>query len=142
MHSSNFQTREHTVRTSRLWFHIALLVCLVVAVIPFRQAISAPNQGIVPFVSTCAADSEISQEERAALDEAAMQFVQTILGSNPTTAYSSFTVGAKQNVSLENFRALIQRSIQPMAPFTNSHVVHTYLATVTGGTQDQRVVCG
>jgi hypothetical protein len=130
------------VRLLHVWSLITFSVCLAAAVLPFNQALAAPPQAIVPFVSSCATDGEISADERATLDQTAMQFVQTILSSNPTAAYSNFTADAKQNVSLENVSAMIQQGIQPMAPYTNVHVVHTYLAKVTGGTQEQRVVCG
>lgn len=71
-----------------------------------------------------------------------MQFVQTVLNSNPTAAYSSFTADAKRNVNVEDFTAMVQRGIQPMGPYKNLRVAHTYLAKVTGGTEEQRVVCG
>ena len=130
------------MRLSHHWFQIALGVCLTAAVIPAQRAIASTDQGIVPFVASCATDNEISAQERAALGQIAMQFVQTALGSNPTIAYSTFTADAKQNVSVEKFSVLIQQEIQPMAPYTNTHVVHVYLPKVIGGTQNQRIVCG
>jgi hypothetical protein len=71
-----------------------------------------------------------------------MQFVQTMLSSSPTAAYSSFTAEAKRNVSAENFAAMIQQGIHPWRPFKDLHVAHIYLPKVIGGAQDQRVVCG
>jgi len=130
------------MRSLHVWSLITFLVFLAAAVLPFNQALAAPPQATAPFVSSCATDGEISVEDRATLDQAAMQFVQSLLGSNPTAAYSSFTADAKQTVSLENFTAMVQQGIQPMAPYTDLHVAHTYLAKVTGGTQEQRVVCG
>ena len=117
-------------------------VCVATSVPHFNQVLANSPQGISPFVTSCATDGEISAEHRATLDQAAMQLVQTVLSSDPTAAYSNFTADAKQNVSLENFTAMIQQGIQPMGPYTDLHVAHTYLAKVTGGTQEQRVVCG
>jgi hypothetical protein len=71
-----------------------------------------------------------------------MQFVQTVLSSNPTEAYSSFMADAKQNLSAEDFTAMVQRGIYPWRPFKDLHVAHTYLPKVSGGAEEQRVVCG
>jgi hypothetical protein len=71
-----------------------------------------------------------------------MKFVQNALGPNPETAYSNFTADAKGSVNSEKFVAMFKRGIQRMGPFKNLRIEHTYLAQVTGGTQEQRVVCG
>lgn len=76
------------------------------------------------------------------MDKAAIDFVQNALGANPEAAYSNFTAEAKESVNSEKFVSVFKQGIQPMGPFKNLHVAHTYLAQVTGGTQEQRVVCG
>jgi hypothetical protein len=93
-------------------------------------------------VASCATDGEIASGDRTAIAQAAMQFVQTVLSSNPTAAYSSFTADAKRNLSAENFTAMIQRGIHPWRPFKDLHVAHTYLPRVSGGADEQRVACG
>ena len=115
---------------------------LVPAALRCNQAPLDQPQAIQAFVTSCATDNEISPEDRAILDHAAMQFVQTALSSNPAAAYASFTADARQDVSIENFVAMIQRGIQPMGPFKNLHVAHTYIPKVKGITHEQRVVCG
>jgi hypothetical protein len=37
---------------------------------------------------------------------------------------------------------MFKQDIQPMGPFKDLRVAHTYLAKVTGGSQEQRVICG
>src|ERR1700730_15219669 len=96
----------------------------------------------LPFLASCKTDGEISENDLAAVDKVAMDFVQNALGPNPEAAYSIFTADAKGNVSSEKFMAAFRQGIQPNGPFKNLRVVHTYLPQVTGGTQEQRVVCG
>jgi hypothetical protein len=76
------------------------------------------------------------------VDKAAIDFVQNALGANPEAAYSNFTAEAKKSVNSEKFVSVFKQGIQPMGPFKDLRVAHTYLAQVTGSTQEQRVVCG
>jgi hypothetical protein len=99
-------------------------------------------QSIQPFVTSCGTDDEISSKQRAGVNQIAMDFVQNALGPNPETAYSTFTAEAKRNLDSEKFVAMFKQGIQRMGPFKNLHVAHTYLAKVTGGSQEQRVICG
>lgn len=110
-------------------------------------ALSAPGcnslfQSVQPFVSSCKTDWEIPEKDFAVVDKAAIDFVQIALGPNPEAAYASFTADAKTNVNSEKFVAMFRQGIQPMGPFKNLRAAHTYLARVTGGTQEQRVICG
>jgi hypothetical protein len=103
---------------------------------------SLPLQIVQPFTANCGTDDEIPAKDRAAADQAAMQFVKDALGPDPAMAYSLFTPDAKTNLTSEKFVAMFKQSIQPMAPFNNLHVAHTYFAKVSGGTQAQQVICG
>jgi hypothetical protein len=128
-----------------LWHRpVQIGLCTCISAITLVGTIGgySPPQAIQPFTSTCGTDDEIPAKERAAADQAAMQFVQDALGPDPATAYALFTPDAKMNLTLEKFVTMFKQSVQPMAPFKNLHVAHTYLAKVPGGTQAQQVICG
>jgi hypothetical protein len=93
-------------------------------------------------VSSCKADDEIPAVARESANQFAMQFVQDALGPNLQNAYASFSADAKTNISYENFVSIFEQAVQPMAPFTDLHVTHTYFPKVTGGDQPRQVVCG
>jgi hypothetical protein len=121
---------------------ISLFAWLAVIVTLLLPGCNFSSQSIQPFVSSCRTDSEISAKDLASVDKAAIDFVQNALGPNPEAAYLNFTAEAKKNVSSEKFVLLFKQSIQPMGPFKNLRVAHAYLAQVTGGTHEQRIVCG
>jgi hypothetical protein len=121
---------------------IGLFVCLVAIIALLAPGCNSHSQSLQPFLASCKTDGEISENDLAAVDKVAMDFVQNALGPNPEAAYSIFTADAKGNVSSEKFMAAFRQGIQPNGPFKNLRVVHTYLPQVTGGTQEQRVVCG
>jgi hypothetical protein len=121
---------------------IGLLAWLTVIVTLFEPVSNFGAQSIQPFAGSCKTDSEISAKDLAAVDKAAIGFVQDALGPNPAAAYSNFTAEAKQNVNSEKFVSVFKQGVQPMGPFKNLRVAHTYLAQVTGGSEEQRVVCG
>jgi hypothetical protein len=72
----------------------------------------------------------------------ALKFVQNALGPDPAVAYAAFTGDAKGSVSLEQFLSGFQNGVKPLGPFKDLRVVESYVAKVTGGRQEQRVVCG
>ena len=121
---------------------VTFSVCLATTIPPITLRGGSLLQTIQPFASTCATDSEISANDREAADQTALQFVENALGPNPTAAYSAFTAEAKENLNSDKFAAMLQQGIQRIGPFKDLHVAHTYLAKVTGGSQEQRVVCG
>jgi hypothetical protein len=94
------------------------------------------------FMTSCKADDEVSTQERESVGQVALKFVQDALGPNTPSAYSAFTADAKESVPLERFVSGFQNSIKPMGPFKNLRVAHLYLPRVTGGAQEERVVCG
>jgi hypothetical protein len=128
--------RAHRTVHSRLPVSLAAIVLLL------PPAGSSRAQSIQPFATSCRADDEIPSKDRSAVDQMAIEFVQNALGPNPATAYSVFTAEAKGNLSSGKFLAMFKQGIQQMGPFKNVHVVHTYLAKVAGGSQEQRVICG
>jgi hypothetical protein len=121
---------------------IGLSVCLTAVIALLSPGCNSRSQSIQPFISSCRTDDEISAKDRATLDAMAIVFVQNALGPNPETAYSNFTADAKGSVNSEKFVAMFRQGIQPNGPYKNLRVAHTYLAQVTGSTQEQRVVCG
>lgn len=121
---------------------IWLCVSLTVIASPVGLGSKRPIQEIRPFVTTCAADGEASTKERETVDQLALQFVQNALGPDPSTAYAAFTSDAREKVPSQQFVAAFQNAIKPMGPFKDLRAEHTYIAKVTGGNQEQRVVCG
>ncbi|SRR5216683_3113338 len=121
---------------------IGISVCLAAIIFLLAPGCNSRSQSIQPFLASCKTDGEISEKDLAAADKAAIDFVQNALGPNPESAYSSFTADAKGNVDSEKFVAMFRHGIQPMGPFKNLRAAHTYLAQVTGGTHEQRVICG
>ena len=57
-------------------------------------------------------------------------------------AYSVFTADAKTTLTSERFVTMFKQGVQPMAPFKDLHVAHTYFAKLSGGSQPQQVICG
>lgn len=116
-------------------------LCLLLSVLLCPAVASCKSLSQL-FGTSCKADDEISAKEREAIGHAALRFVQDALGDDPSVAYATFTTDAKQNVPLDRFVSSFQDGIKPMGPFKELKVAHTYLAKVTGGDQEQRVVCG
>ena len=116
-----------------------LCVPLAVTLSPLVVACKASSQ---LFTTSCKADDEVSAKDRESIGQVALTFVQDALGPNTANAYAAFTANAKESVPLEQFVSGFQNAIKPMGPFKNLRVAHTYVPKVTGGTQEQRVVCG
>jgi hypothetical protein len=121
---------------------LGLSAGLVAAVVLLTPARGVCAQSAQPSGSTCSIDSQIPAKDLASIDKAAIEFVQEALSANPETAYANFTDEAKSGITSENFATVFKQGIQPMGPFINLHAAHTYLAQVTGGAQEQRVICG
>lgn len=123
------------IRTSSVWLRLLLSTVLCPLVV-------ARNSSPQLFVANCKADDEISNKERETIGQVGLKFVQDALGPDPSAAYATFTTDAKENVPLERFVSGFQHEIKLMGPYKDFKVTHTYLAKVTGGTQEQGVVCG
>jgi hypothetical protein len=115
--------------------------CVLLA-IAFSSLVAACQLPLQPFVSGCKANDEISTKDRETVDQVAIKFVHDALGPNPSAAYATFTADAKGNVPLDRFVSLFQNGIKPIGPFKDMRVAESYVAQVTGGSQEQRVVCG
>lgn len=133
MYPFRIQTAEDKVSLLRLKDQIVLFICVPAAVVNFNQPAAGPHLSNQQFVTTCGTDLQISDIERATVNDVAMQFVKTVLSPNPGAAYSRFTADAQRNVQEENFTAMILQGIHPLAPFKELRVVHTYLPKVIGG---------
>jgi hypothetical protein len=120
---------------------IGLFVCLVALIVLPAPGCNSHSQSLQPFLASCKTDAEISENDLAAVDKVAIDFVQDALGPNPEAAYSLFTADAKSSVTSEKFVAAFKQGIQRNGPFKDLRAAHTYFAQVTGGTQEQRVVC-
>ena len=116
-----------------------LCVLLAVALSPLVVACKASSQ---LFSASCKVDDEVYAKDRESVDQVALKFIQDALGPNTSDAYAAFTADAKESVPLQQFLSGFQNAIKPMGPFKDLRVVHTYVPKVTGGTQEQRVVCG
>jgi len=117
-------------------------VPLILLVALLSPLVAACKSSLQPFTASCKADNEISTTDREAIGQVALKFVQDALGPDPSSAYGTFTADAKENVPLEQFVSSFQNRIKPMGPYKDLKVTHTYLGKVTGGAQEQRVVCG
>jgi hypothetical protein len=122
-----------SIRTS--WYYVPLAI----AMSPLVAACQLPLQ---PFTSSCKANEEISTNDLRTIGQVALKFVQDALGPDPSTAYATFTADAKATVPLEQFVSGFQSGIKPMGPFKGMRVAESYVAKVTGGSHEQRVVCG
>ena len=123
------------MRTNSSWLRVLLAVTLI----PFLVAC---GEALQLSATSCRADDEMSANDRDSVGQVALKFVQDALGPDPSAAYGIFTADARQVVPMEQFVSGVQNSIKPMGPFKDLQVAHTYLAEVTGGDQEQRVVCG
>jgi hypothetical protein len=100
------------------------------------------QSSIQPFTSSCKANQQISVNDRNRIEPAALTFVQDALSQDPSAAYSAFAAAAKENVPLPQFVSTLQSLIKPKRTFKDLRIAETHLAEVTGGSRDQRVVCG
>jgi hypothetical protein len=121
---------------------ILCYISFTTVIFPFVQEGKSSLQVIQPYVSSCATDGEIPAKARDAVNQVAIQFVQNAVGPVPSVAYTAFSDEAKEITPSEQFVAGFQNQIKPMGPFKNLRVAHSYIAKLTGGTHEQRVVCG
>lgn len=121
---------------------MGLTVCLLASATLLAPERGYSAQSAQQPVSSCLVDAQIPAKDLAAIDRAAIEFVQAALSAKPETAYANFTAEAKAGITPENFAAVFKQAIQPMGPFINLHAAHTYLAQLSGNTQEQQVICG
>ncbi|HSY01365.1 MAG TPA: hypothetical protein VK819_04400 [Acidobacteriaceae bacterium] len=99
---------------------------------------AAYSQEVV--ASSCRENDQIDSSKRQEVNAAALDFVQTLLGSNPAAAFSSLSEEGKKAVPDE--MALVQAAtlIQQFKP-ADLKVEHTYVINIFGKSPG-RVVCG
>jgi hypothetical protein len=90
----------------------------------------------------CEMDKEIPTADRDAIERAALEFMNDVLGSHPDAAYGLMTKEGQTKITLTQFTAAVQAHVLSMAPFDNVHVTNAYLVNVLDGTQIQAVICG
>ncbi|MGD0143169.1 MAG: hypothetical protein ABSC92_08430 [Rhizomicrobium sp.] len=90
----------------------------------------------------CAEDNEIASSERDGVDNAAMAFVRTAMGSHPENAYATMTNEAKTSVSREKFITFLKQMVRTSGPFRNTRLLHTYFIQNGGNGPDARAICG
>jgi hypothetical protein len=88
----------------------------------------------------CFDDSEIAPAKRAALDKAAVGFVETLLGDSIANAYDLLSQGGRAVGPRDQFEAQVAPLIKSAA-YKNLSVQHTYVVTLAGA-PPQRVPCG
>ncbi|HET9177221.1 MAG TPA: hypothetical protein VFQ24_02555 [Terriglobia bacterium] len=145
-------SKGHLVMLTRqkvLTFKSTLSIPILLAGLIFFS-LPARARGTSPFAqlklsasaSTCRQDTEISSTELAAIDDAAISFVRTAIGSDPDAAYRKLSDKAKASTSQKQFESYMRMAVDPFAPFAALAITHTYLANVLGTPQDNRVLCG
>ncbi len=92
--------------------------------------------------ASCIADDAIDSGTRKALDQAAIDFVNTVSGANPIGAYAMLAADTKGAITPDKFLAALRPSLEPVAPFTDVHVAHAYFLHAAPGGASQRVICG
>jgi len=93
-----------------------------------------------PSLSSCAEDTRINAANKKAIDSAAMDFVRTVLGPNPSAAFDSFSKEGQANVTRAQFSGEAATFMQQFEP-KNVTVQHTYLIELKGDSPG-RAVCG
>jgi hypothetical protein len=92
-----------------------------------------------PFVSSCAEDAHIDTAKRKSIDAATTEFVQTLLGPNPSAAVDLMTragQAATTRAQIEGTGVAIARQFQ----LQNVNVQHTYLIELKGKSPG-KIVC-
>jgi hypothetical protein len=92
-----------------------------------------------PFVSSCGEDGQIDGTTRKTIDSVAMNFIQTMLGPNPSSAYDLLSKDGQAGTSREQLEGVATKTVRPYEP-KNLTVEHTYLIKLKGNSPG-RVVC-
>ena len=111
------------------------LACLSVLLL---LALPAYAQSL--YAASCAEDGEIDSATKRAIDEAATNFVQTILGTNPASALDSLSEEGRTGLTADQLAATatnILRLYEPKGVMPQ----HTYVIHLKG-TSPGRLVCG
>lgn len=89
--------------------------------------------------SSCGQDNHISAPQRQAIDSAALHFVRTLLGSDPSAAYNLMSPEGRQQVPNVHVLQQIATVLEHFKP-KGIKVQHTYIIHIHGSSPG-RVVC-
>jgi hypothetical protein len=114
----------------------AIIMLVFAGIIANRPAIAQLT------LASCATDNEIPTDQRTALEQAGLSFVQALISFNAEAAYTLLSSGAQQAVPRDKLAVLIAQAIQPMAPFSNVRVMQVHLVRAVTSASTARVICG
>jgi hypothetical protein len=92
-----------------------------------------------PFAFSCAEDAHVDAGKKKTIDSVAMNFVQTVLGANPSAAFDLMSKTGQAETTREQFDGSAAGIIRQFDP-KNVTVQHTYLVDLKGKSPG-RVVC-
>src|ERR1700685_1490935 len=118
---------------------LAIVVVAAVAAFGYATGWRLSRQ---PVTASCVADDAIEAGTRKALDPGALDFVNTVSGSNPIGAYAMLADDTKGAVTPDKFLAALRPSLEPIAPFSDVRVAHAYFVHAPATGANQRVICG
>lgn len=91
--------------------------------------------------SRCHTDEEITADDRAPVERAALEFAQRLLGNDPASAYPKLAAETRRTASRESFVGLAEKAMKPFA-LKDLRVAHIYVLTTTAvGNSTQQTYC-
>jgi hypothetical protein len=93
----------------------------------------------MPFASSCGEDAHIDTPKKNEIDSVAMEFVQTVLGPNPSAAFDFMSKAGQAETSRQQLDGAATAIIRQFEP-KNVTLQHTYLIELKGKSPG-RVVC-
>ena len=101
------------------------------------SAVQVSAQGL--FFSSCGEDAEIDPAQKSTIDSVAVDFVQTMVGNNPSAAFDLMSKAGQTGTTRQQLDGAIATGIHQFAP-KNLTVQHTYLIELKGKSPG-RVAC-
>jgi hypothetical protein len=101
--------------------------------------LTTPAWAQMPFIYSCAEDSHIDEAKKKALNSVGTNFVQTLLGPDPSLGFLALSKEWQQANTRAQFKTralLIQRLYKP----TDLRTQHVYLINAKGNSEGQ-IVC-
>ena len=95
--------------------------------------------GQIPFASSCGEDAHIETGKKKTIDTAAMNFVSTLLGPNPSLAFGLMSKAGQAEMSRDQFDGMAAGIVRQFEP-KDVTLQHTYLIDLKGKSPG-RVVC-
>jgi hypothetical protein len=109
---------------------------LLILVLGF--CITGSPQG--PAAASCGENDQINGPKRQVIETVALNFVQTLLGSNPSAAYTLLSEPGKREAPNEEALKRAGDAIQHFKP-VDVKIQHTYVVDIVGKSPG-RVICG